>query len=834
MAKQSSGLLSARSRRLPKLVWASIGIVTILADCESSTVRILQSEYSRVTNESLKWGPYRSNLYYGMRPRGGLNSFFSGLMWYNVNDFRGVNKIRHSCEQGDEMDGYGWTEFDPRVGGRQVMHDVANKVDIYTELVKNPSWASGNDSSPEWVLRVRGVPRSDDENELVFYFGLDGFARSWRVDPYNSHGYSGTLRFRGESQDVGDFGLVVTKGSASNTYPIAKHSLSQRYPSQNIHMRSLFVEQGTMWHAKDYYMNILQGQVDAAKREFARDDMPPPVFMFNMHNDEAEGNIHFIQRVFAGEFQFDIVFGSPNVQVPTETDIATQIKNVVNDFDKRYESTFEHSVSYSDPEYKSFGKKLVSDLMGGVGYFYGSSLVDRSENSYDDEEEEQFWEHRVTPSPHEEGPFELFTAVPSRPFFPRGFYWDEGFHLVPIARWDPGLAFEIMKSWFALMDDDGWIAREQILGPEARSKVPEEFQVQFPTFANPPTLFIAIADFAEAGCKAEAEELYEHVETVFDKPEVTFVSEDKIRDAYFHSPELSRAALKKLYPRLVEHFNWFRRTQSADIRAWYFEDSDGHPPNWREGYRWRGRTPRHCLTSGLDDYPRSLIPHPAEMHVDLMAWIGSMASAIKKVAKFMHASSGELEKYDQILQDLQANLDALHWNSEKGLYCDLGWDAIAGKRVHECHEGYVSLMPFLLGIAPLDKVETGFLSKIVDADGLRSKFGIRSLSKRDPYFGKDENYWRGSIWINMNYLALKSMSDYYSMSSGDSNLQSLLSDVYSGLRKDIIDTVYNEYVRSNFMWEQYNEADGTGKGVKHFAGWTSIVAVIMNMSDTLK
>jgi mannosyl-oligosaccharide glucosidase len=32
-------------------------------------------------------------------------------------------------------------------------------------------------------------------------------------------------------------------------------------------------------------------------------------------------------------------------------------------------------------------------------------------------------------------------------------------------------SLEILKSWIDLIDDNGWVAREQILGEEARSKV---------------------------------------------------------------------------------------------------------------------------------------------------------------------------------------------------------------------------------------------------------------------------------------------------------------------------------------------------------------------------
>ena len=61
-------------------------------------------------------------------------------------------------------------------------------------------------------------------------------------------------------------------------------------------------------------------------------------------------------------------------------------------------------------------KAALSNMLGGMGYFYGTSSVRLPGGQL-----VQSW------------PAALFTAVPSRSFFPRGFMWDEGFHQVSAA-----------------------------------------------------------------------------------------------------------------------------------------------------------------------------------------------------------------------------------------------------------------------------------------------------------------------------------------------------------------------------------------------------------------
>jgi len=49
------------------------------------------------------------------------------------------------------------------------------------------------------------------------------------------------------------------------------------------------------------------------------------------------------------------------------------------------------------------------------------------------------------------------------------------------------------------------------------------------------------------------------------------------------------------------------------------------------------------------------------------------------------------------------------------------------------------------------------LDLLYDPKHLWSSFGIRSLSASHPDFGQGENYWKGPIWIQMNYLTLRAL-----------------------------------------------------------------------------
>ena len=647
------------------------------------------------------------------------------------------------------MAGYGWDEYDPRKGGIQTIRDAGNKIDIATSFVKFP----GGNNGGSWAARIKGVPREgvhdDLRTQVVFYISNEGLGSTLEVelgDTADPFGFDGDVVLKGQSMELGGYRIVVTKGTGSHPLP-RNHDFQSKRDLDKTVVQSLSLPTDFLWQSKQILFRQFRQILDGIVETYGAENAPDPCLAFQLESRPGSGNVHLIQKMFEGEFEFDVLFSSNSAgKELTSQDVDRELGIISESFGERFSRVFSLKTPYNSRPYKEFARCMFSNLVGGIGYFYGEHLVDRSYAPEYDEEDEGFWEAaaeaRARRKEKFEGPFELFTSIPSRPFFPRGFLWDEGFHLIPIADWDMDLAFEIVKSWFNLMDDDGWIGREQILGSEARSKVPPEFQVQYPHYANPPTLFLVVNEFlaklekTNGSLPAQKEQLSQGI---------------SLSTAHIDNPEVGAEFLRQLYPLLKRQFNWFRQMQYGDIKSY-----DREAYSTKEAYRWRGRTVDHVLPSGLDDYPRPQPPHPGELHVDLMSWVGLMAKTLINMSLALDMPE-EAETYGRILRAIEHNLIDLHWSEKDGCFCDATIDDFEEHKL-VCHKGYVSLFPFLAGLMKPDDEKTGKILELLgDEEELFSAHGIRSLSKKSEFYGTNENYWRSPVWININYMALQQL-----------------------------------------------------------------------------
>ncbi|KAL4640485.1 mannosyl-oligosaccharide glucosidase-like [Arapaima gigas] len=743
------------------------------------------------------WGSYRPQVYFGMKTRS-PRSVVTGLMWMRQFSEPDVN-LRHTCEQGDRLPSYGWLMHDGLNFGIQEIRD--SDFILTTEFVKRVGGEHGGD----WTWRITAKQQSSTPQapviSLMFYVAADQQGElQTHTEEQNRLG-----SVTGFSEELGNFKITFGK-------PTAGEAAGAKYASYN-HLKTV---SAGLEKLSDIVRNSLNRRFVYSppfgeKRPYIAVDSykPPPHHQQQKNPDPRKKSDFVVHQVTAQTpFQIEVLFESGSFRDrPNQLMGRTMTEDLEKSkaaFDEKFEKTFGlQRKGFTSGQIK-FAKAALSNMLGGMGYFHGQSVVQSVYNEY--------------PLLYPEGA--LFTAVPSRSFFPRGFLWDEGFHQLLVSKWDPHMAREAIAHWVDLMNVEGWIPREQILGDEARSKVPAEFVVQHNENANPPTLFLALQALLEA------------------EPE--------------QPSEVTKHFLRRLLLRLRTWFEWYNTTQAGPL------------PN---SYRWRGRdkdtdlflNPK-TLTSGLDDYPRASHPSLDERHVDLHCWMALASGVMARVTRLLGEPYLEYERMHRTLSN-NTLLAELYWSEQLGTFCDYGNHtqavSLQQEKVHvppgqPRHQfpatrlvrsvrraprlqfvnalGYVSLFPFLLHVLEPEspKLER-ILKDMRDPDKLWTPFGLRSLSKADPLYMKrntehDAPYWRGPVWININYLAVRALYHY---SNVEGPYREKAAALYDDLRTNIINNVYRQYVESGYIWEQYNDSTGRGQGSHPFTGWSALTVLMM-------
>ncbi|KAB0802437.1 hypothetical protein PPYR_04623 [Photinus pyralis] len=729
------------------------------------------------------WGTYRPGVYFGLKTRDPY-SLVTGLMWYFPKRLRpGGDGIRHWCEQGDGLEKYAWLQHDGSNFGVQEIQD--GPFLLRTSFVKRLGGNHGGD----WTVRIevdvknKNQISKGEEVSLIWYTALDENSKG-NIETSNTG--SSLTGVRGDTPGLGEFTIKLFNFTGTVSH---ESYLSTVAPGLHLLKETVISS-----------LRLAQDKPNASKRVVLAGELLP-----------ATGGTkvppNFIATQVTGKIPFalDVTFESGSFGTRQNTLVGQTYTETLSwhqtRFDQRFEDTFHLKRKGYQAKEIYFAQTALSNMVGGIGYFYGTSRV----QSVYTKEPVPYWKAA------------LYSGVPSRSFFPRGFLWDEGFHGILIAAWDLDIELDIICHWFDLMNVEGWIPREQILGVEALAKVPEEFVTQRNTNANPPTFFITL-NYILRNYK------------------------DELTSSRF-------AILERLYPRLQAWFTWFNTTQKGlDFGT----------------YRWQGRdhlTNRELnpktLTSGLDDYPRASHPTEKERHIDIRCWIALAADTLANLADLLGKTSYKYHETYSYLSDNQL-MDKLHWSDYAQIYADYGYhtDSVALRRpkitprsqtpqnlemvrvtlknpeyrLVDSSFGYVSLFPFLLKLLNPDSPKLNkTLIDIRNPSLLWTDFGLRSLSKTSPLYMKrntehDPPYWRGPLWININFLAAIALH-HYSVTEGP--YQSQATEIYGQLRNNIIKNVIRQYYSSGYIWEQYSDTTGEGSGCRPFTGWSALVVLLM-------
>ena len=557
------------------------------------------------------------------------------------------------------------------------------------------------------------------------------------------------------------------------------------------------------------------------------------------------------------EFEI-IVRYSNNLSKEKETkeNLNKLINQRTNEFNKKFNELFKlkniekfknnnkYILDESNSEsLQQMSKEALSNILGGIGYYFGN--IKEIDNGDDTQSEKG-----------------LFTASPCRSYFARGFLWDEGFHQLIISKWDIELSLDMVNTWLDTMDKEGWIPREQIRGNEAENQVPSEFINQDRLIANPPTLLFPIKIFINN---------YKYFKDTNDKNYglkellIKFYKKLKLWLNWFENTQRS-PMFKKKGDKYKYIYQWNKRDGSHNFPSGFDDLPRGMTPNDEENHLdlniWLLELEKtlHLLSTFFDKeninfYEKNILERKKNVKEKLFSkelnmysdYLGPQFKRIsinkypRKVFPYLWRNDNQCG--ENVKNPIGTKAECNPY-SDSPCCSEFGW---CGSTSNHCncekcsrslkleerreyknkentynpHIGYINLFPLFFG--DFGKEELGDLFKYLnDKKEFMSDYGIRSLVKNDLLYHTGDDYWRGKIWIQINYLTLSGLYKYYKEKDKEAE------KIYDKVRSGTIKAIYNSWVKTHTFYENYDDISGKGVMNNPFNGWTSTILLIIS------
>ncbi|MCO5549506.1 hypothetical protein L7F22_002978 [Adiantum nelumboides] len=291
-------------------------------------------------DKSLIWGTYRPQIYFGIRAAE-PESFLSGLVWFSPDRPESIINARHECSESDKIDGYGWTYHDGRSLAVQEIKDTENNYLLETSWIKTDLQGTGT-----WAVRIKGTiidPSKPASLSTIYYSALESSSSS--IQP----------TFEQEKTQITGTASMAWKGSDPKR---------------------------------------LSSSVKAAYESYGSKSMPYSADLLTLSDSvQPMSNFFALQRSFSGNFSFDIFYDAKDAPKSTLLDgnsLGVALEASKQAYSQHLELTFpvpqsDNVMKGKKATGKTFVRELTSQIVGSIGYYFGSSIVDRSFTyDYDD------------------------------------------------------------------------------------------------------------------------------------------------------------------------------------------------------------------------------------------------------------------------------------------------------------------------------------------------------------------------------------------------------------------------------------------------------------------
>lgn len=376
-----------------------------------------------------------------------------GIMWYDARNPQAFDHIRHECDQRDEMGRFGWSSHDGRNFGAQILQDDRSFVNLTTEFLRIQPSQEGE----EILVRVQGKSIPEDADEVpigfMYYWTLEDEDDAIRLrSKAETSGIAGPVDLEIDMGNMGKIQMQVV-GDEENLHPeaFAKRGHRRRRHTEKLDKTNfLGIEKHLLYNSDDKlgdsmqmasrqleFWNIkeivreamrsswIQKYKDAAKLMEKGEPFDQTIYHALPNKRIKDPQAIVFQQILKTPFQMLFKFTYEREISSVSLSDNEQITRLFNEARFSFEQKFKFNFPVSE-KHMALSQHAFSNLIGGVGYFEGKWL--------------KAIKTREGVIGFPSGPNELLTAVPCRSFFPRGFLWDEGFHLLPIAKFDPLLA----------------------------------------------------------------------------------------------------------------------------------------------------------------------------------------------------------------------------------------------------------------------------------------------------------------------------------------------------------------------------------------------------------